>query len=1127
MTSDNSASNWANSLNENGTPGFKNSVTPIDYDLSLSSIKITPVQPIDGDNITVNVKVKNIGLQQADNYSIEIFNDVNFDSTGSSNEIIFNQQYSNLAAGDSVTISTNLNSLSNGAYHLIAKVIFSNDEDTTNNTKYYSFTVYPPGNNYNDIIINEIMYAPSSGEPEWIEIYNRSSNTINLKGLSVSDNSTKVKVIQNNFNLNANSFLVISKDSSILNLYNVGSPIVLASFPSLNNTGDAVVIKDSLNVVLDSLEYLPSWGGSTGGKSLERISVNGGSTLQSNWGTSQSLQKATPGKVNSITPKNYDLKISSFKPDKDFAIIGESINFQIKIKNIGLSPPNNFQIQFYKDINKDSIAQSNELISSLSGNSIQPNDSVVYNVSTDNFENGVNQFIAKINFSNDEDTSNNVAFAKISATQINEKRNDLVINEFMYAPTSPQPEWIEIFNRSNKTINLKNYKIADENDTVVVVKNLISLNPKEYFVITKDTSIKNYYNLKSKFVKASFPTLNNSGDRIILIDSLNRTIDSLEYVFIWGGSNGRSLERKDPDMSSTDSSNWATSVSPFKATPGEINSVTQKDFDVAVSHINFTPAKPLFGDDVSITATIKNIGKNLSSFNVLLFEDTNLDSIPDLNLESKAVSNLSANDSIVIKFNYIIKNLQTKKRFFVKAEFPGDQDTTNNLLPAVIQPGYSSSSIIINEIMSDPAPKEPEWVELVNTSNQEINIKDWSISDLLPSPNKNLITSSDAIINPNEYFIIAKDTTFYSYHPEVKSKIFIANFGTLGNTNDGIILYDFRNEVIDSVNYKSAWGGGNNFSLERISFNAQSNDSTNWITSLSKTKSTPGKINSINNFKPAKRNDLIINEIMYNPDVDNSEFIEFYNLSSDSVNIGGWKIEDENGNSYKLSNVSLSIPSNSYFVLAADSLINNKYKLNNNSLKTILNVSSLGLSNSGELILLKDLFGNTIDSVYYFDNWQNKNFLSTKNISLERINPALGSNDQFNWSSSVNTNGATPGKQNSIFTEEKNSASNISVSPNPFSPDDDGFEDFTIINYKLSQPIAQIRVKVFDSKGRLVRTILNNQASGNRGSIIFNGLDDLNHRLRIGIYIILIEALNSNSGIVETLKSTVVVARKL
>ncbi len=39
---------------------------------------------------------------------------------------------------------------------------------------------------------------------------------------------------------------------------------------------------------------------------------------------------------------------------------------------------------------------------------------------------------------------------------------------------------------------------------------------------------------------------------------------------------------------------------------------------------------------------------------------------------------------------------------------------------------------------------------------------------------------------------------------------------------------------------------------------------------------------------------MVINEIMYDPGKDNSEFIEFLNLSGDSVNVGGWEIVDEN-----------------------------------------------------------------------------------------------------------------------------------------------------------------------------------------------------------------------------------------
>jgi flagellar hook assembly protein FlgD len=78
----------------------------------------------------------------------------------------------------------------------------------------------------------------------------------------------------------------------------------------------------------------------------------------------------------------------------------------------------------------------------------------------------------------------------------------------------------------------------------------------------------------------------------------------------------------------------------------------------------------------------------------------------------------------------------------------------------------------------------------------------------------------------------------------------------------------------------------------------------------------------------------------------------------------------------------------------------------------------------------------------------------------------------------------------------------------------------------LTQATAQVRIKIFDSKGRLVRTLLNNQASGQNGSVIFDGLDDENKALRIGIYIIFLEALNDNSGVVETIKNSCCCCKK-
>ena len=114
-----------------------------------------------------------------------------------------------------------------------------------------------------------------------------------------------------------------------------------------------------------------------------------------------------------------------------------------------------------------------------------------------------------------------------------------------------------------------------------------------------------------------------------------------------------------------------------------------------------------------------------------------------------------------------------------------------------------------------------------------------------------------------------------------------------------------------------------------------------------------------------------------------------------------------------------------------------------------------GLANDGTSLISKDLYGTTLDSLSYTPTWHNRNLIVTKNKSLERLNPQLNSNDRSNWSTSVATEGATPGKQNSIFTQNELRDSKVTINPNPFSPDNDGFEDFAIINFDLSYKLSQ------------------------------------------------------------------------
>jgi hypothetical protein len=89
--------------------------------------------------------------------------------------------------------------------------------------------------------------------------------------------------------------------------------------------------------------------------SLERISVDGGSNDPLNWGTSVSISKATPGTINSITPKAYDLAITLFKPTSEFGIIGEQIELNVQVSNIGLNQSQNYDVKLFRDANADSI----------------------------------------------------------------------------------------------------------------------------------------------------------------------------------------------------------------------------------------------------------------------------------------------------------------------------------------------------------------------------------------------------------------------------------------------------------------------------------------------------------------------------------------------------------------------------------------------------------------------------------------------------------------------------------------------------------------------------------------------------------------------------------------------------
>jgi hypothetical protein len=281
---------------------------------------------------------------------------------------------------------------------------------------------------------------------------------------------------------------------------------------------------------------------------------------------------------------------------------------------------------------------------------------------------------------------------------------------------------------------------------------------------------------------------------------------------------------------------------------------------------------------------------------------------------------------------------------------------------------------------------------------------------------------------------------------------------------------------------------------------------------------------------------LIINEIMYDPLDGQNEWLELYNRSSQPVDLAHWTFNDRatssGVNSFIISDSTMTVRSGEFAVVAAESSMCNIFpNLESPHLDISLSIlhrsGGFSLNKDGDAIVLKDLTGQTIDSVAYLPCWHHPDVVDTRGRSLERINPNIETNDPRNWSTCTNVVGGTPGKINSVMITSAVSNSVISISPNPFSPDGDGYEDFCIIRYNLSIMTSTINIRIYDIKGRLIRTLANGELAGTQGEIIWNGLDENKQRARIGVYIVYLEANDRSSGKVVSAKAVAVVATKL
>ncbi|MFT7589728.1 MAG: hypothetical protein ACI959_001948, partial [Limisphaerales bacterium] len=133
-----------------------------------------------------------------------------------------------------------------------------------------------------------------------------------------------------------------------------------------------------------------------------------------------------------------------------------------------------------------------------------------------------------------------------------------------------------------------------------------------------------------------------------------------------------------------------------------------------------------------------------------------------------------------------------------------------------------------------------------------------------------------------------------------------------------------------------------------------------------------------------------------------------------------------------------------------------------------------------------------------------------------------------NWTSAAATVGyATPAENNSMYTEGQIPAiGKIELKPPVFSPDQDGFDDFLQIFYSMSGAGYVASALIFDTKGRQIRQLVNNETLGLKGSFRWDGLNENGTKADIGIYVVYVEVFNLN-GEKMHFKEPVVLAGRL
>ncbi|MEY4927509.1 MAG: hypothetical protein RI894_1945, partial [Bacteroidota bacterium] len=371
-----------------------------------------------------------------------------------------------------------------------------------------------------DVLINEIMADPTPqvGLPnvEWLELYNKSSKNINLNSLRLKIGGGTPQILPN-YVLPANSFAIICKVGNDTAMTAYPHVFGLASF-ALVNTGDSLMLYNTTGNLVHKVTYKDTWYGSTlkkdGGYTLELSNTARPCLGASNWSGSNSLTGGTPAAQNSLYINVADTQAPQILSATAQTTTTLQVSFNEPIHNAlttssfsannGLGTPQNIAIE-----NDTSV-----VLTFATAFISNQNNTLTVNGATDCSGNTL--------------TNGTVVFAFLNVSA--PARYDLIINEIYADPTPslglPEQEYVEIYNRSTKNIQLQGILLASGSSGCFLP--FYVMQPNTYVILTA-IDAGDFTPYGKNFHLTNFPSPSNTGDDLRLETPSGTIIDAVKY----------------------------------------------------------------------------------------------------------------------------------------------------------------------------------------------------------------------------------------------------------------------------------------------------------------------------------------------------------------------------------------------------------------------------------------------------------------------------------------------------------------------------------------------------------------------------------------------------------------------